>query len=106
MSIEEKINSVAKLEFKRTEEPYDYRYGLYDDQLDLSAFCCEIERVNGFKAEDVFKILKSSIIETPANYLSALDEFPIQYILDIQDAIIKLDDFIKIKKTYMQKNLG
>lgn len=102
MSIEEKLNHIATIEFKRTDEPYDYRYGLSDEQLDISAFCCEVERLYGFKAEDVFEVLKGSIIDTSDAFIKMREKYPVTHILDIQDAIIKFDGFIDIKKQYMQ----
>lgn len=104
MSLEDRINSIANSTFQKTDEPYDYRYGLVDDQFDPSAFCCEVERIYGHDAESVYKVLKGSILDTPLDYINMQKEIPIQDIIDIQDAIIKLDNFIDIKKHYMKKN--
>ena len=93
------MNRIAEENFVRTEEPYNYRYGLADDKLDVSAFCCEVERIYRYKAEDVFKVLKKSV----TGMIDENDEFPISYINDIQTAILKMDDYIRIKKRSFAK---
>lgn len=99
MTIEEKLNSFTK--FERTDIPFDYRYGLGDDNFDASAFCCEVERIHGYKAEDVYVVLKDSVLGGSFEGIDDSIAYPSSYVIDVQNAIIKLDDFIAIKKKYL-----